>query len=42
MAKGFTQEEDVHAPQPPMPSTPEGAMDFPAKKGKIDFRGLMR
>jgi chaperonin GroEL (HSP60 family) len=41
-AKGFTQEEEVHAPQPLMPSTPEGAMDFPAEKGKIDFRGLMR
>jgi chaperonin GroEL (HSP60 family) len=43
MSKGFTQEEEeeVHAPKPQMPSTPEGAMDFPAKGGKIDFRGLM-
>ena len=42
MAKGFTQGEEVYVPKPQMPSTPEGAMDFPAKGGKIDFRGLMR
>lgn len=41
-AKGFTEEGKTPKVQPPRPSTPEGAMDFPAKGGKIDFRQLMR
>lgn len=41
-AKGFAKSEEVRLPEPHAPTAPEGAMDFPAKKGRIDFRGLMK
>jgi len=40
LSKGVSKEE-APPPRPQMPPAPEGAMDFPAKGGKIDFRGLM-
>jgi len=41
IAKGPNDGEKVQEPQIKAPSIPEGAVDFPAKGNKIDFRGLM-